>query len=99
MLDDTKLKELLEVYDELYDTETSVKDIVSGARVQLKEARTMMKDWAERNEINPKTIKQVYSEYKGWRDGTVKWGDEQEADDYTNILVAVMDEAVKVSKE
>jgi hypothetical protein len=97
MLDETKVKELLEVYDEVYTTEEEVRDIVSGAKTRVKEARTMMKDFAERSELNPKTIKRVYADYKEWRNGNLKWGDNQESDDYVTLQVAVMDEAVKES--
>jgi hypothetical protein len=95
MLDESMVKELISVYDEVYTVESETKDIVSGAKVRVKEAKTMMKDWAERNKLNPKNIKKVYTDYKEWREGTLKWGDDAEADDYTSIQIAVMDEAVK----
>lgn len=96
MLDETKIKEMLDVFDEVYETESETKDIVSGARTRVKETKTMMKDWAERNELNFKAaVFPVYQQYKGWRDGKIKWGSEEEADDYNALLIMVQDEAVK----
>lgn len=96
MIDETKIKELLDIFEETFDTEGEVKDIVSGARVRIKEAKTVIKDWSEKNELNPKTVARVYKDYKEWRAGNLKWG---ETDDYAEIQVSVMDKAVADSKE
>lgn len=91
-------KELLDIYGEVYDTESETKDIVSGARTRVKEAKTMMKDWAERNDLDKKTIARVYKDYKEWREGSLKWGDPDVADDYAAIQISVLDKAVEDAK-
>lgn len=92
-------KELLDIYDDVYETESETKDIVSGARVRVKEAKTMMKDWAERNELDPNTIKRVYKDYCEWRNGTLAWGDPDVADDYTSVQISILDKAVEDAKK
>jgi hypothetical protein len=98
MMTEDQVKELLDIYDETFETESEVKDIVSGARVRVKEAKTGMKDWAERNELDPKTIKRVYKDYVEWRNGSLKWGDPDVADDYAAIQVSILDAAVEDAK-
>ena len=96
MLDETRVKELVDIYETLYDVESEVKDIVSGARTRIKEEKTGMKDWSERNQLDPKTVAKVYKDYKEWREGNLKWG---EADDYTDLQVTIMDEVTVEDKE
>lgn len=98
MMTEIQVKELLDIYDVTFETESETKDIVSGARVRVKEAKTGMKDWAERNEFDPKTVARVYKDYKEWRNGTLAWGDPDVADDYAAIQISILDKAVADSK-
>jgi len=88
MIDDIRINELVDVLEEAYDKK-------SQAKMISKEAETMMKDWAERNEIEVKNVKAVFKDYAAYRDGKLKWGEDDD-DDFTQLLVQVMD---KVTEE
>jgi hypothetical protein len=61
MIDITQRKELVDILEEVYDTSSSSSDIIKGARQRIKEAKTMMKDWAERNEFDAEVVDNVYN--------------------------------------
>lgn len=89
MLDQVKVSELIDVLEEAYDKYTSAKMIT-------KEASTMMKDWAERAELDPKNIREIYKSFAAYKDGKLKWGEDgPEEDDFFQILVQVMDVVAK----
>lgn len=57
----------------------------------------MMKSWAERNEIDVKNVRAVYKNYAAFRDGKLKWGQDDAEDDFTDLLIQVMDAIVEKS--
>jgi hypothetical protein len=98
MIEDTQVSELIDVFEDAYETIDISKDIISGAKVKIKEARTMMKDWSERNDFDPKKVSEIFKTYSSYRDGHLKWGDGED-DEYSELLIAVMDKAAEGSKE
>jgi len=91
MIEETKIVELVEVFEDAYDKQES-------ASVLTKEAREELKSYAENSEMDPKAISEIYSTYAKWRRGKFHWGPEGDADDFTDILVAVMDRVTGVDK-
>ncbi len=83
MLDEVRQKELIDIFEDMYDKTTTAKTIV-------KEANTMLKDWSVRAELEPKNVKSIYNQYAAWRDGRLKWGDDEQTE-YEQILLQVMD--------
>jgi len=83
MLDEVRQKELIDIFEDMYDKTTTAKAIV-------KEANTMLKDWSVRAELEPKNVKSIYNQYAAWRDGRLKWGDDEQTE-YEQILLQVMD--------
>lgn len=85
MLDDAKVQELVDVFEEVFDRLEQSKEISKGAR-------QMLKDYADGQELDPKALKQVYSQYQQWRLGKLPWGEDgPDEPDYTSILITVMD--------
>ena len=100
MIDETQTKELVEVLEEVYEVSSTSKDIISGAKTRVKEAKTMMKDWAERQELPLGAVEKVYSEYAAYRDGKQNWGgDDSEDDLFVEMLVAVQDQEIKKKRK
>lgn len=100
MIDATQTKELMDILEEVYEVSSSAKDIISGAKVRVKDAKQMMKDWAERNEFTPENVKKVYEEYSAYRDGKLKWGDEDSTDDeFVEMLVAIQDRIIEEKRK
>jgi hypothetical protein len=96
MIDITQRKELVDILEEVYDTSSSSSDIIKGARQRIKEAKTMMKDWAERNEFDAEVVDNVYREYASYRKGKAKWGEDDEKDNlFVELLVAVQDAVIE----
>jgi len=91
MIDEMRIDELVEVLEDAYDKKEQ-------AQVITKDAQTMIKDWAERNELNVKNVKAVFKDYCSFRAGKLKWGDEADDDDFTQLLVQVMDRVVGDNK-
>jgi hypothetical protein len=87
MIDQVRVEELVDVLEDAYDKYSQSKAIT-------KDASTMMKDWAERNELDPKNVRAVYRNYASFRDGKLKWGDGED-DGFTDLLVQVMDQVTK----
>lgn len=87
MIDPSKLDELIDVLEDAYDKTTQADAI-------RKEVSTMLKDWAERSELSAKNVKAVFKNYTDYRNGKLKWG-EDEADDFTDLLVLVMDKVTE----
>jgi len=88
MMDETKTKELVDIFEEAFDRQ-------ERAKLYNKEAKTMIKDWCERSEIDAKAVNEVYKSYTAYRNGKLKWGDDAEDDEFAQILVQVMDEVTK----
>lgn len=84
MIDATRVTEVIEIFEDAFDRQEQ-------ASILQKEAKTMMKDYCERSEINPKTMFEVYKTYSAWRRGNFQWGESGDADDFTELLVSVMD--------
>jgi len=89
VVDDITVKELLDLFDNVFEIESEVRDIVSGAKVRIKEAKTSLKDWSERNEITKRVINRLYKDYSQWRE-TGKDGEEQD-NQYVELLIALQD--------
>lgn len=99
MLDATQRKELVEVLEEVYEVSSTSKAIISGSKATVKKAKTMMKDWAERNEVSPESVQKVYKEYEAYREGKIEWDGENAADDeFVELLIAVQDQVIEESK-
>ena len=100
MIDETQTKELVEVLEEVYETSSESKDIISGAKARVKAAKTMMKDWAEREELPLGAVEKVYAEYAAYRDGKQDWGGEDAEDDlFVEMLVAVQDRVIEEKRK
>lgn len=84
MVDETTTKELVDIFEDAFDK-------ASAAKAATKEARTMIADYCERHELDPKVIKKVFKDYEAWRKGDLKWQDGSEDSEYAEILVSVMD--------
>jgi disulfide oxidoreductase YuzD len=94
MIDSIQAKELLDVLEEVYEVVSMSKDVISGAKVRTKDAKQMMKDWAERNELIPENVNRVYTEYAAYRDGKLKWDGESTDDQFVELLVAIQDKVL-----
>ena len=87
MIDQIRIEELIDVLEDAYEKS-------SQARAIVRDVSAMMKDWAERNELDIKNVRAVYKNYAAFRDGKLKWG-EDEDNGFTDLLVQVMDEVTK----
>lgn len=71
-------KELLDLFQAVYDTEQEI------ANLRI-EASEWLADYAESNELSKKTLKEAYNVYKAFRNGKVTSRDE----DYFTILAII----------
>ena len=90
MIEETQVDEMISCFDDLYEIKDQTRDIVKGAREQVKARKIALKDWAERNKLEYKDVYNVYREYEKFKDGESNWGEETN-DDFSAILIMVMD--------
>lgn len=64
MIDETRAKEMVDIFEDILEAEQMKKDIEDAQKIKIKEAKTIMKDWAQRNELDPKVVAEVYKDYK-----------------------------------
>jgi hypothetical protein len=87
MIDQSLGKEFLDICEEAFDRHEQAKAI-------KKSAKEIIVEWAKSNKLESKNVLEVFSQYKSWREGKLKWGEEQQEDEYTSLLVFLMDAAV-----
>jgi hypothetical protein len=98
MIVENQIEEMISCFDDLFEIKDQTKDIVHGAREQVKAVKIALKDWCDHNELEYKDVLLVYKEYEKFKNGTVRWGEDSQ-DDFTSILVLVMQRVLDASKE
>ena len=92
MVSEDTVKELVDIFEDAYDKKSTAKELT-------KEATTMIKDYCEREELNPKDVKKVFKDYEAWRKGELKWVNGSEDSEYVELQISVMDHVTSGIKE
>lgn len=86
MLSDDVVKQAVEVFEDSFDKLETADQIRKNVSQDIKA-------FAENSEIEPKNLSAVFKQYVQWRKGKLKWGDDSQDDDFTSLLIPIMDEA------
>lgn len=86
MLDETVVKEAVEVFEDCFDKLQTAEQIKKNVAQDIK-------SFAENSKLSPKNLSAVFRQYSQWRKGKLKWGEAESEDDFTALLIPIMDEA------
>lgn len=87
LVDDSIIKEAVDIFEDSFEKMSQADEIKKAARANIK-------SWAEGKNIDKTTATEVFNQFSAWKKGRLRWGEEDDdKEDYTSLLIAVMDEA------
>jgi hypothetical protein len=91
-LDDTRMNEIVQLLDEIYDCEVDKAEEIATHNVRIKDAKNTLEEWGKANEVDPKNLLGVYDQYKKARNGKIQWTEDDQ--EYGDLLFNVMEKAL-----